>query len=182
MLFKYLVRSIMGYGVEIWGWEEKEQLEKVMMDYVRWLFRLDFCTPRYLISRELRMDRLSLGWGIRAVRFEGKIRNSMKRGLLQRCWKEKELSKEEDRYGRERRLYYNKLSWELEEIDIAWNNDENLEEKIIFREQERQRVLEVMKVNEANYNKRYKVMDTKDNGPRYLHKDNLDDTIKGGGS
>jgi len=23
----------MAYGVEIWGWEEKESLEKVMLDY-----------------------------------------------------------------------------------------------------------------------------------------------------
>ena len=53
MLYKYLVQSIMLYGVEIWGWEEKGDLEKVMLDYVRWVFRLDFCTPRYIILREL---------------------------------------------------------------------------------------------------------------------------------
>jgi len=47
--------------MEIWGWEEKEELEKVMMDYVRWLFGLDFCTPRYVITRELVMDKLRLG-------------------------------------------------------------------------------------------------------------------------
>ncbi|KYQ52424.1 hypothetical protein ALC60_08438, partial [Trachymyrmex zeteki] len=34
-LFKYLVQSVMAYGVEIWGWEEKVELEKVMLDYVR---------------------------------------------------------------------------------------------------------------------------------------------------
>lgn len=32
----------MSYGVEIWGWEEKKELEKVMLDNVRWIFRLDF--------------------------------------------------------------------------------------------------------------------------------------------
>lgn len=35
MLFVYLVKSVIEYGVEIWGWEEKEELEKVMIDYVR---------------------------------------------------------------------------------------------------------------------------------------------------
>lgn len=35
VLFKYLVQSVMTYGAEIWGWEEKAELEKVMMDYVR---------------------------------------------------------------------------------------------------------------------------------------------------
>jgi len=51
----------MAYGMEIWGWEEKE-LEKVMMDYVRWLFGLDFYIPRYVITRELVMDKLGIGW------------------------------------------------------------------------------------------------------------------------
>jgi len=35
----------MSYGVEmIWGWVEREELEKIMLDYVRWMFRLNFCT------------------------------------------------------------------------------------------------------------------------------------------
>lgn len=52
--------------MEIWRWEEKEELEKVMLDYARWVFKLEFCTPRYLITRELRMFKLKVGWGIRA--------------------------------------------------------------------------------------------------------------------
>lgn len=74
ILFKYLVHSVMTYGVKIWGSEEKKELEKVMMDYIRWMFRIDFCTPRYLIYRELRSEKLKVGWGIRAVRYEEKIR------------------------------------------------------------------------------------------------------------
>jgi len=43
ILFRCLVQSavlqsVIAYGVEIWGWKEKEKLEKIMMDYVRWLF------------------------------------------------------------------------------------------------------------------------------------------------
>jgi len=34
-LFKYLVRNVLSYGAEIWGWEEREELEKIMLDYVR---------------------------------------------------------------------------------------------------------------------------------------------------
>jgi len=48
-LFKYLIQSVISYGVEIWGWVEREELEKIMLDYVRWLFRIDFCTPRYTL-------------------------------------------------------------------------------------------------------------------------------------
>jgi len=52
-LFKYLVQSVISYGVELWGWIEREELEKIMMDYVRWMFRLDYCTSRYVITRKL---------------------------------------------------------------------------------------------------------------------------------
>jgi len=45
-----------------------------MMDYVRWLFGLEFCTPRYVITRELAMDKLRVGWGIRARRYEEKVK------------------------------------------------------------------------------------------------------------
>lgn len=61
-LFKYLIQSVMEYGVKIWGWEEKKELEKIMLDYTRWLFNLDFCTPRYIILRELCMSKLCVGY------------------------------------------------------------------------------------------------------------------------
>lgn len=117
MLFNYLIQSVMSYGVELWGWEEKRELEKVMMDYTRWIFRLDFCTPRYIIQRELRMDKLKVGWGIRAVRYEEKVRNSQIGSLLAICWKEKKVDKIKDKYSLERKEYYKQLGWELEDIE-----------------------------------------------------------------
>jgi len=50
----------MAYEVEIWGWKEKEELEKVMIDYIRWMFSLD-CTLRYLIMKKLLMDMEAQG-------------------------------------------------------------------------------------------------------------------------
>lgn len=38
----------------------KEELEKVMLDYIKELFRLEFCTPKYIITRELRMIKLKI--------------------------------------------------------------------------------------------------------------------------
>ena len=42
----------MAYGVQLWEWEEKKELEKIKADYLRWVLKLDFCTPRYLIYQE----------------------------------------------------------------------------------------------------------------------------------
>lgn len=55
----------MEYGVEIWGWEERRKLEKIKLDYIRWMFRIDFCTPRYIIYRDLGVEKLQIDWGIR---------------------------------------------------------------------------------------------------------------------
>jgi len=60
ILFKYLVQNVMAYEVEIWGWKEKEELEKVMIDYIRWMFSLD-CTLRYLIMKKVLMDMEAQG-------------------------------------------------------------------------------------------------------------------------
>jgi len=50
------VQGVMAYGVEMGSWKEKEELEKLIMDYIRWMFSLDFCSPRYFIMKEFLMD------------------------------------------------------------------------------------------------------------------------------
>jgi len=45
-----------------------------MLDYARWIFRLNFCTPRYLILRELRLEKLKIRWGIGAMRFDERLK------------------------------------------------------------------------------------------------------------
>jgi len=36
--------------------------------------QIGFCTPKYLITRELYMDKLKIGWGIRTRRYEIKVK------------------------------------------------------------------------------------------------------------
>jgi len=43
------------------------------------MFRLDFCTSKYVITREYEMAKLRGCWRIRAKRFKGRIRNSEKK-------------------------------------------------------------------------------------------------------
>jgi len=40
---------------------EKDELEKIMLDYVRWIFKLDFCIPRYVIMKKLIIDKFKVG-------------------------------------------------------------------------------------------------------------------------
>jgi len=50
----------MQYEVKIWGWEEKRQLEKILRNYMRWVFRLKICTPGYLITSKLNLEKLKI--------------------------------------------------------------------------------------------------------------------------
>jgi len=44
------------------------------LDYIRWIFKLDFCTPKYIITRELGIEKLRIVWELRVRKFEEKIR------------------------------------------------------------------------------------------------------------
>lgn len=37
------------YEAEIWGWEEKEELERLQDRYLRWIMGLEKTTPGYII-------------------------------------------------------------------------------------------------------------------------------------
>lgn len=41
MMFNIMVKSIFMYGVEIWGWEEREKLEALQARYVRWTLGME---------------------------------------------------------------------------------------------------------------------------------------------
>ncbi|KYN16038.1 hypothetical protein ALC57_11722 [Trachymyrmex cornetzi] len=45
-----------------------------MLDYVRWIFNIEFCTPRYVIMRRLAMDKLRIGYNGRYKKFDTKNR------------------------------------------------------------------------------------------------------------
>lgn len=76
----------MAYGIEIWRWVEMEKLEKLMMDHVRWLFGLKFCTSRYIIPKELLTDKLRVGLGIRAKKYKNKINEEKAGEIVKKCW------------------------------------------------------------------------------------------------
>ncbi|EZA48015.1 hypothetical protein X777_14456 [Ooceraea biroi] len=57
-LFDKLVWTVLAYGVEIWGWEEREEMEKFEERYLRWRLGVVGKTPSYLISEELQRDKL----------------------------------------------------------------------------------------------------------------------------
>jgi len=68
-------------------------LEKIMLDYVRWIFNIEFYTPRYVIMRELAKEKLRIGWGIRVMRYERRLKKRREGSLLRCCWKKKRINR-----------------------------------------------------------------------------------------
>ena len=179
MLFKYLVQSVISYGVELWGWEERKELEKIMLDYVRWIFNLKFCTPRYMMSNELGLKKLRIGWGIRAMKYEEKIRAADDNRWIKMCWLDKEGNDWKDRYGRDRAKYFNRNGWSIVAVNALRREGRDLVKEMSKRDEDVQRQIEESSILNSRYNKRYKNLSRELDGCKYLRKEYMDKYDKG---
>lgn len=75
----------MGYGVEIWGWKKREELERIEERYLRWVLGVEGRTPWYLVREELQREKLSIRAGRKAWGFKKKIKESE---VARECWLE----------------------------------------------------------------------------------------------
>lgn len=48
-LFYALVWAVLGYGVELWGWKERLELERLQERFMRWVLGADWGTPGYIV-------------------------------------------------------------------------------------------------------------------------------------
>jgi hypothetical protein len=57
-MFESMIKSILMYGSEIWGWKEQEEVEKMQKKYLRWVLGVvDRETPGYIVREECRRNR-----------------------------------------------------------------------------------------------------------------------------
>lgn len=167
MLFEYLVKSVMSYGCEIWGWLERKELEKVQMDYYRWVLRLDFCTPRHIIYAETKIEKLKIGWGSRALRFEGKVSRLRDERLTKMCWVEKGVEKELLGYSREKKNYLNNLGFSEAEVVNMREREDQVEKMLVERDRDIERQKVESRIREAKYNRGFGEIITRLR-PKYL--------------
>jgi len=77
-----------------------------------------------------------------------------------------------DRCRREREKYYNRNRWGIE----AREGKENLEVELINRKRNVQRQWEDSKIAKARYNRRNKEIRLEERVPKYLKKENIEDS------
>lgn len=105
-LFDKLVWSVMGYGVEIWEWKEREEFERIHERYIRWVLGVEWRTPGYMVREEVQRDKLSGIAGSRAFRFEKRLEGKGSKWAM-KCMNEM----------RERRIKGREISeWEKDRV------------------------------------------------------------------
>jgi hypothetical protein len=93
MMFDSLVKSVMMYGAEIWGWREQEGLEGVQGKYLKWVLGVDRETPGYIVMEETKRDEIRIEAGKRAIRFEERLIERGECRILQVSERKKERNR-----------------------------------------------------------------------------------------
>lgn len=73
-IFDALVWTVMGYGVEVWDWREREEMEKLQERYLRWMLGVDTGTQGYMIREELQRAKLKSRMSRRVWGFERRMK------------------------------------------------------------------------------------------------------------
>jgi len=72
-MFDKLVWTVVGYGVEIWGWKERERVERLQERFIRWVMGVEGRTPGYMVREEFQRRKIRGRAGRRAWGFEERM-------------------------------------------------------------------------------------------------------------
>ena len=171
-LFEIMVRSIIFYGVEIWGWKEYKEIEALQERYIRWILKLDKETPGYLVRRETGREKIGVKALERAIRFEENIKKEEEGEIWKECWRWMTKNKN-GRSEEERKKRLAKLGWNKEEYERKIGEKEEIRNEIIEKEKTRYRLEVENKMANSRYCKEIKwIANNQEEAPEYLRAEN----------
>lgn len=169
-LFDAVIKSILMYGVEIWGWKEWDMVEKVQERYLRWIIGVDRVTPGYVVREETKRRKLRIETADRARRYEEKSKKNENKRLMRECWKEVDKGKTMETrtsWGNERERYYNRCGMSSEGIEKGRQEGKEVGKWLMERDTEVMEQETTNKIEKATYGWRYKFIRTVGT-PRYM--------------
>ena len=92
-IFDSLVTGVMVHGVEVWGWKEIGDLERIHKKYIKWTLGLDRETPDYIILEEANRTKMKVMQARRAMEYEGKIKRYREESIVKECLNERKAGK-----------------------------------------------------------------------------------------
>jgi len=123
--------------------------------------------------------KLRVTWGLRAKRYEERLKLGIAGSIAKDCWEEKRRYNCEDSYGEERDRYLNRIGWEADVEERAEWSKEEIEKWIIERERSILKKEEEERIRNTRYNPRYKEIEVTEGCPRYLKAESLEEVGKG---
>lgn len=115
-LFRAIVKAIITYGAEIWGWKEVNDLEVLQTKYIRWVLKLDSKTPNYITLTETNKYRLRTDFIRRAIEYEERTSRAAEETYIKQIWKEIEEGRGSIRLESQRRKVYEEAGYSLSEV------------------------------------------------------------------
>jgi len=159
-LFDRLVWTVMGYGVEIWGWKEREDLERMKERYMRWLLGIEGKTPGYLVREEMHREKLCVRAGRRAWEYERRLREGKGSEIARKCWEEmRERAKKGkglSEWEKERLEFFERKGIKMEEVEKNIEEVENGEvwsREWVKKERDKQERERWERIESSRYNK-----------------------------
>ena len=167
LLFDCLIMGIMMYGVEIFGWREREELERVQTKYIKWCLKLDRTTPDYIVLEETKREKLRVKAGARALGYEERVEGAEGRCLVKECLRERKKGGCSTRNSRERTEYLNRNGFSQLGLELEKGEGKDIMRILKERDRENQGQWQWNRIREARYNKLYKHI-YRVNLPKYL--------------
>ncbi|XP_066590571.1 trichohyalin-like [Prorops nasuta] len=171
-LYDRLVWPVVGYGAEVWGWEEKGRVEAGNERYLKWVLGLDWMTPGYMVREETKREKVRIRAAKRAWDYEERLREGKGSWWARECLREIEererkggkISRWEEgrrKFMEERGRKRGGVGWEKkEERERIWKEIEEGEKEREMKE--RRGRIEV-----SRYNRWYKMI-REEGEPKYL--------------
>ena len=102
MPFDYLVVGVMLYGIELFGWKERIERERIQQKYIRSCLDLEICTPGYVSEMRSKSEQ-----GREQCNMKKEKRNITGMNILKECLKEKEREMQPNQrtFKRDRNTY-----------------------------------------------------------------------------
>ena len=158
LMFDSIVKSIVRYGCEIWGWKEREMLERLQLVYWKWVLGLKREVPGYLILEETKRRKLRIDFGKRAIKFEAKALES-KKLILKEALVEMDRRIRNEKYtdwDKERISYWERNGVGRRMIRMVVREGKKAVKETAERDEEIQGQSQYNNIMKSNYNQRYK--------------------------
>jgi hypothetical protein len=175
MMFDSLVKSVMMYGAEIWGWREQEGLEGVQGKYLKWVLGVDRETPGYIVMEETKRDGIRIEAGKRAIRFEERLIERGECRILQECLKEKRKEIGKGAW-KEREAYFERNGYAGAEIERMREGGRAMTYELVQRDRDVQVQERRTRIRESRYNGKYEKIITEEL-PKYLGRESRKERV-----